>query len=137
MFALYGTFSNFISIVTGHDYRDHRDNKIRKYLWKAQDIYFKCTLTITEKLTYSISSNCKHTKYTKDGSTKYCALLIEWIINCSNVLVVFAKCMLLINILKLLYTFWKPFQILLIESRLATVLIRFQNVLYNIYIQSF
>lgn len=62
----------------------YHDNKIRRYLWKAQDIYFKYTLTITEKLTYSISNSCKHTICTKDGSTKYCALSIQRIINITN-----------------------------------------------------
>lgn len=47
----------------------------------------------------------KHTISTKDGLAKYCGLLIQPLIDRTNILEIFGKRMLPINILQLSHTF--------------------------------
>lgn len=70
----------------------------------------KCSMNSTA---YSL----KHTISTKDGLVKYCGLLIQPLIDRTNILAIFGKRMLPINILQLSHTFPDQFQILPISSR--------------------
>ena len=69
----------------------------------------KCSMNSTA---YSL----EHAISTKDGLAKYCSLLIQLMIDCTNILAIFEKCMLPINILQLLHTFPDQFRKVLLHK---------------------
>lgn len=53
---------------------------------KLQEIYCEYTLIVSEKLVYSINDSLKRIISAKNAFTKYRALLLWQIIDCSNIL---------------------------------------------------